>query len=154
MEKLRFDDGYKELEINGDPERILKYNPGDIGIIDRLEAAYTDVDKQMKDLQGLQISPTGNALDEASEAARIIRGLNESLRKTFDNLFYPGAADIVFGRMNPLALVGGKTIFENFLLAYTKLIKPQIEKEAKAAQKHIEKYKKEYDRMPAGNPKH
>lgn len=154
MEKLKFNDGLKELELNDDPNRILYYNPGDIGILDRLETAWHDIDRQMKDLQGLAISPTGNAVNGASEGAKIVRGLNKSLRTTFDNLFYPGAADVVFGQMNPLALAGGKTVFQNFLEAYGKLLKPQIEKEAKAAQKRIEKYKKEYDRMPAAKPEH
>lgn len=154
MEKLNFNEGLKELEINGDPNRVLRYNPGDIGILDRLETAWQDVNKQYKELQGVRISPTGNALDEASEAAGIIRKLNTSLRETLDKLFYPGAADVVFGYQNPLAIAGGKTIFENFLNAYGRLIKPQLEKEAKEMQKHINKYKKAYDRVPTGNAKH
>lgn len=154
MEKLSFNDGLKELEINGDPNRILRYNPGDIGILDRLETAYRKVNDKYKELQGVKLSPTGNALDEASETAGIIRDLNKSLRDTFDTIFYPGAADIVFGYMNPLAIAGGKTVFENFMNAYTQLVKPQIEKEARTMQKHINKYKKAYDRIPAGHPKH
>ena len=37
MENLNFDDGLKRVTINGDPNRVLKYNPGDMGILDRMQ---------------------------------------------------------------------------------------------------------------------
>lgn len=153
MEKLIFDDGCKEYEINGDPNRVLRFNPADVGFIDRLEAALNDVKGEMDKVKGVKISPTGNAIDETSEAACLVREMNKSLRDSFDKIFYPGAADVVFGYMNPLALAGGKTIYEQFLDAFAKTVKPSIDKEMKASEKHIEKYKAEYDRLPSGNIK-
>lgn len=154
MEKLVFDDGCKEFEINGDPSRVLRFNPADIGFIERLEGAMAEVTKEMDKLQGVKLSPTGNALDEASEAAGIVRSMNKSLRASFDQIFYPGAADIVFGAMNPLALSGGHTIYENFLKVFADIVKPTMNKEVQATQEHLAKYKDSYDRLPAGSPQH
>ena len=151
MEKLIFDDGCKEFEINGDPNRVLRFNPADIGFIERLEGALQNVTKDMESLKGIKLSPTGNALDEASEAAELVRSMNKSLRASFDQIFYPGAADVVFGAMNPLALSGGHTIYENFLKAFVAIVKPTMDTEVKATQEHLEKYKSEYDRLPAGS---
>ena len=77
---------------------------------------------------------------------------------SFNKIFpeTPDAAKVVFGTMSPLALSHGKSIFENFLTAFTDYVKPYVEAETKAAQVSDEKaaeYKAEYDRLIAGTPK-
>ena len=154
MESINFDEGYVEFAINGDENRILRFNPADIGIVDRMQASVDEMKAELQKIEGdVTMSPTGNAADQTSEMAGTVRALNKALRDQVDALFYPGASDVIFGRMNPLALSNGKTVYESFFEAMMKAIKPYIDKEAKKSQKDISKYKEAYDRMPSGNLK-
>ena len=38
MGNLSFDDGYKSFTVNGDPNRVIRFNPADPEIINRLLA--------------------------------------------------------------------------------------------------------------------
>lgn len=149
METIKLDDGYKEYAINGDENRILRINPTDITIIPKMEASLDKLRKELEGIEGIKISPTGNALEDGKNSAEVVRRVNKAMRDNFDEIFYPGAADIVFGAQSPLALSNGKTIYENFMESFIKTIKPVIESEAKKREKHISKYKVEYDRFTA-----
>ena len=144
-----FDDGVKEYEINGDPSRILRFNPADVGIVDRYYACVQKMEQELKSVEDITIDPAGNPLEEIGEAAVTIRRVNEVLRRNFDEVFYKGASDIVFGNQNPLALAGGKTIYENFMNAFKDVIAPQIEAEKKKSEKAINKYRKASDKFIA-----
>ena len=37
MQSINFDDGFKIFDINGDPDRTIRINTSDIGILERLE---------------------------------------------------------------------------------------------------------------------
>ena len=153
MENLNFDDGLKRVTINGDPNRVLKYNPGDMGILDRMQESLEKLEEELKAIQNIKMTATGNAANATQETAKIVHDINISLRESFDNIFYPGASDVVFGNMNPLALANGHTIYENFMLQFADLIKPDMENEVKKAQEHIQPYKESYDRMPTNDAK-
>ena len=48
MKSLNFDSGVKEYEINGDPNRVLRINPTDFGIVDRINKAKGELDKVVR----------------------------------------------------------------------------------------------------------
>ena len=152
MSSIIFDEGYRTFDINGDPNRVLRVNPSDIGILDRMMKAYEDMQKEVAELGDIKISNTGEAISDAVEVVGTIRKLNRMLRMRFDEIFYEGAADIVFGTMNPLATAGGKTVFENFMEAFIKEIKPMLEDEQKQTSENLKKYKDQYDRFVANKP--
>lgn len=144
MNSIVFDEGIKEFEINNDPNRVLKFNPSDPGIVDRYYTCITKMEAELEKVKDLQIDPEGNPLSELSGAAETIKEVNRILRSNFDEVFYEGAADIVFGKQNPLALAGGNTIYENFMNAFQKIIAPLIEEEKTKSQKAVEKYRSQY----------
>ena len=37
MQSINFDDGFKIFDINGNPDRTIRINTADIGILERLE---------------------------------------------------------------------------------------------------------------------
>ena len=45
MSSIIFDEGYRTFDINGDPNRVLRINPADIGILDRMMKAYEDAER-------------------------------------------------------------------------------------------------------------
>lgn len=143
---INFDDGVKEISINNDESRILRVNLTDFGIIDRVDKAIKHLEEEMEKLESekIKLSADGEAQDGMSEVAEQIRKLNKLFRDEFDNVFYPGSSEIVFGKQNPLSISDGKTIFENFMVAFAKYIKPFIEEESKKTKKNIDKYRKLY----------
>lgn len=148
MLNINFNDGIKELSINGDESRILRVNLTDFGLIDRVEKSLNDIEKDMKRLkvERAEINAAGDPVNEFSSEAKSIRKMNTVMRKRFDQVFYEGAADIVFGKMNPLALnADGMTIYEAFMFAFVKEMKPQFEAASKKNAEHLQKYKKAFD---------
>lgn len=150
---INYDDGIRDFTINGDSNRILKVNVNDIGIIDRVHKAIEDTKKDLNSMKmsKVAINSSGDSADKHLEReAKLIRDVNNKLRKRFDQIFYKGASDIVFGVQNPIALnSSGMTIYEAFLQAFVEVMKPSFEEAAKASQKKVDKYLDSDSMMPA-----
>lgn len=146
---ISFEEGYKEFTINNDPKRILRVNVGDVGLIDRMEKSIKEMKEKINEIGDIEIDENGNAESNLEIEAEAVRKVNSIMRKSFDSIFYPGASNIVFGKQNPIALVRGVTIYERFLEAFSKTIKPMIEAEAKHSEERVNKYKEQYDKAAA-----
>lgn len=146
---ISFEEGYKEFTINNDPKRILRVNVGDVGLIDRMKKSIKEMKEKINEIGDIEIDENGNAESNLEIEAEAVRKVNSIMRKSFDSIFYPGASNIVFGKQNPIALVRGVTIYERFLEAFSKTIKPMIEAEAKHSEERVNKYKEQYDKAAA-----
>lgn len=144
MASIVFDEGIQEFEINNDPSRILRFNPSDVGIVDRYYTCIQKMEEELKKTEDIRIDPEGNPVDTLESTAETLKEVNRILRSNFDEVFYEGSADIVFGKQNPLALAGGHTIYENFLKAFGKIIAPMIEEEKKKSENAVNKYRGQY----------
>lgn len=148
---ISFEDGVKEYTINNDSKRVLKFNPKDIGIIDRLEKASKDLEAEMNKLTNVDINFDGTSVQK--ETAEIIRHANAALRKAFDGIFYSGASNIVFGKQNPMSIVNGKTLYESVMESIIAEIKPAMEEQSKEIQilnknvSKVESYKAKYEEL-------
>lgn len=144
-----FDEGYVEVPLNGDKNRTLRVNPSDPNLVPRLKETLDDLNAKMDKYKDAKILDTGDGIGEASEA---VKELNKELRENFDKIFYEGAADTVFGPLNPFATASnGKTIYENFVDGFFKWLEPNMKKRNESVEKAVNKYKAEYDRLPSGN---
>ena len=47
-QSINFDDGFKSYEINGDPQRIVRIDTADYGLIERLRNAKNNINEEMK----------------------------------------------------------------------------------------------------------
>ena len=144
LESFNFDDGVKEYAINNDEHRILKVNVKDVGLVDRIETSIRNMETSMDAIKDVEIDEDGDAV--LAEYAQVIRATNKAVRRAFDRVFYPGASVIVFGNQNPLTTVNGITIYERFMRAFLEKVKPEMEKEQKASEEHIAKYKAAYSK--------
>ncbi len=147
INNINFDDGIKEFSINNDPNRIIRFNPADIGIIDRLNQAKNTAEKALKDIEKIDINLDGTAKVES--AAKLMTELTELLNTIVDDLFGEGTAKAAFGNQSPLSTVKGEFLFVRFIEATKSVIEPYIQEEVKARDKAISKYKGVYDRLPA-----
>lgn len=149
IQSINFDDGYKSFCINDDESRVIRFNPKDINLIERLDQAKKNANNKIKELNIGENKVTDlNNEEDVEETLTIFNDLNKFLLDQVDMLFGKGAGVIVFGEQSPLTTINGKTIFEGFLEGAIKIIKPYIEEESDKKEKYIkENYKKYYAKL-------
>ena len=139
MNNIVFEEGIKEFAINNDENRILRFNPSDIGLVDRIKNELEKIDVYAKD----NLSDKEN-FDLAIE-------LDKQLREHVDQMFYEGANQIIFADQNVMTTVNGMTIFERFFRSLLNTMEPYVKKEGRKSKEKIEKYRKQHDRIVAEN---
>lgn len=140
MQNLNFDDGYKEFSINNDPGRVIRFNPADFGIIERIKTAYDEINKAADLDKNIELKPDGTALDEFSKAADVVRDVDNTIREQIDYIFNSPVSDAVFGRQSTLGMVKGMPLYERFLNAVIPVIEKEVGIQQEASQKRIQKY--------------
>lgn len=116
METLKFDEGFREYDINGDKSRIVRFRV-DPNLKERIEKTMADIE-QLREKYG---NMKGDDLYKAGVEFR------EIINEAFDSDICTPA----FGNASPFAIVsGGKMLYEAFLEA----LLPALEKEFKAVQ--------------------
>ena len=122
--KLQFADGYKSVEINGDPNRVIRINPTDAAFIKRISGLgdktqeimqkYGDIDlssiEKLKD-----IAPEQPDFEEMKAAADNIDNIDKAVRELIDSAFDTPVCDIVFGDSWCISPSNGQPIYMNFL---------------------------------------
>ena len=116
METLKFDEGFREYDINGDKSRIVRFRV-DPNLKERIEKSMADIEKLREKYGNMK----GDDLYKAGMELR------EIINRVFDSDICTPA----FGNASPFAIVGGgKMLYEAFLEA----LLPVLEKEFKAVQ--------------------
>jgi hypothetical protein len=147
MQSIRFDDGYKEFMINDDPNKVIRFNPSDYGIIERFNTARKDILAEMDKLQkDFDIKPDGTPdvpEDELEEAAGMMSKARKLICDKVDYIFGNPVSEIAFGNQSPISMVKGVPLFERFIKAAQPFIEEEVKKEQIASQKRVEKYTKQ-----------
>lgn len=146
---LSFDDGYKEIEINGDPERVIRLNPTDAKFLNRLanfdesskriQEKYGDIDlNSITDLQNL--NENDSDFSKYKKVAETADKLDSAMRELINDIFGYDISSIVFGSDSCLSPAGGQPVFVNFMNAVLAYIKQEAEIEAEKSKTKIRKY--------------
>ena len=130
MKSLNFDSGVKEYEINGDPNRVLRVNPTDFGIVDRINKAKDELDK-------LHITSDLNGMTE----------LDKVVRTQIDEIFGVGSSDVIFGETNSASFAGGQPVFLIFLDCIIPEIERVVGEERKKSAAKIQKYTSQVENL-------
>ena len=123
MNNISFEEGYKEFAINNDENRILRFNPSDIGLIDRIKS----------ELEKMEVYANEHMTDKDNYDLSI--ELDQQLRSHVNEMFYEGADKIIFADQNVMTTVNGVTIFERFFRALLNTMEPYVKKEDARARK-------------------
>ena len=132
MNNLSFDNGFKELSINGDENRVIRFNPCDYELIKRAEGIYERLDKEFGEIDKKDI----DTLDKLSEK-------DIAVRKEIDYLLNAEVSNVVFGKTNCLSISNVNYIFDNFLTALMGYIETSIKEEEKKNNDITKKYTKQ-----------
>lgn len=138
---INFDDGVKTFEINNDPNRVIKFNPSDLNLINRLAEA----EKKIKEL----VEEAKEFKTTSKDTMALFNKLNETekeCREQFNYIFGEEYDHIVFGQQSIFSVSKGKTIMENFVDALLEEVSPILKEEQAKFDKNVSKYKEQYDR--------
>lgn len=138
--KIQFDDGFIDIEINGDPNRIIKWNPTDINFIDRfmafLEWVEVDfMDKLSRVSDTVPEKANGNDINKKDgvyfvggyKAGSMIEVSNEFCEE-LNKAFGYNISDAVFVGSSPMTMTKTGYTYSNFLDAIAPIIKESYEK--------------------------
>lgn len=140
MQNLNFDDGFKEFSINNDPSKVIRFNPADFGIIERINTAYNEIQKTTQIEDDIQLNPDGTPMEMIGKVAEVVKGIADSIKAQIDYIFNSPVSEVVFGNQSPLGMVKGVPLYERFLDIVIPVIKQEVESEMKASQKRVSKY--------------
>lgn len=139
MQNLNFDDGYKEYSINNDPNRVIRFNPADFGIIERINKAYEEIDRATIDTD-IELKANGEPMKLIGQAAEMVKSMSDTIRNQIDYIFNSPVSDVVFGKQSPLGMVKGVPLYERFLSTLIPVIQKEVEAEMLASRKRVSKY--------------
>lgn len=142
MNNLNFNDGYREYSINNDENRVIRFNPADVSIIERIKKVYGAIDDASKDLGDIELKNDGTPIESMESYASVVERLNETIREQIDYLLNGKFSNAVFGNQSPLSMVNGEPLYVGFLNSIVPEIKREAEKQRKESEKHILKYAK------------
>lgn len=147
MQSINFDDGLKSFAINGDENRVIRFNPADPDMMTRYYKAL----QMLKDAKGSLLSDVnldkeGNLPEEdkLGEASRALEETNSLIRKAMNLMFNSDVYDTIFAGQSPFCIVRGKYLFEAFMESLQPVLESEIKAYQKAGEKRMNKYLKEY----------
>ena len=114
MKSLLFDDGYESFAVNDDPTRIIRFNPADPEIINRV----LDVQRHFKDYsppEGIELNPDGTPKSDMERDGAYVAEFSGEMRKAFNGIFLSDVYDTIFAGQSPLCIVGQKYLYEGVL---------------------------------------
>lgn len=149
MMNINFDDGYREVSINGDSNRKIRFNPTDLNFYDKFMALYGWFQNKETEDRFKQVSEELGELEKTKEVNLenfkfgSVTKLGEEVNEKIDYVFGEGVSKVVFGTINPLSpTTNGSFIAYNFIEAILPLIKTTAEKSNKASEKYIKQANK------------
>jgi hypothetical protein len=155
--KLSFDDGYKTIEFNGDPNKIIRINPTDMAFVNRIASLsdnakaisekYGDINfDSVRELKNLDSDDPD--FEKMKEAAETLDKVEKSIRELIDSTFESPVCDIVFGKTSCISPAGGMPIYLNFIGVIFEFIKTEMEKQNAKSEAKMSKYTKQAKEIP------
>ena len=113
MATLSFETGIKTFDINGDPNRVVSFNPSDLNFIHRLYDGYMKLDALQR-----KYSLQADKAPEATKMMAIAHEADLEMRKIIDGIFAAPVSEIVFEGQATNAITGdGCPLWLGFLVA-------------------------------------
>lgn len=127
MEKLIFDTGIKEYEINGNG--VLRFNPSDPNVYARFFDAAEQIQEIEKDLV-VKGESLNNEEKDGEAAIRLMQEADKKVKELLGQVFGPGNDfDKLLGGVNLLAVaVNGERVVTNLMQALLPVIEQGAQK--------------------------
>ena len=117
------------------------FNPTDSSFVERLYAAFEDLDKK-QDSYRAQIE----SMADKKEIFDFARERDAEMRAIIDGVFEAPVSETVFGGMNVYAIAGGLPVWCNLMMAVMDEIDTAFTREQKLTNPRISKYTAKYQK--------
>jgi len=117
MRSLQIDAGLVRIAINGDPERVIEFNPGDVLFAERFYQLLAEFEAKESDFSSRADELDRAEGDNMGERLAFLHEVCEFMRAKIDALFGAGTSQKAFGDSLSLEM------FEQFFTGITPFIK-------------------------------
>ena len=147
--KLSFDDGYKTIEFNGNPEKVIRINPADPNFISRISCIkekakeiaekYGDIDLSALD-KLKEVNEGDDEFEHLKAAAETANKIETATRELIDSIFEQPVCDIIFGKSSCLTPVNGRPMYMGFLESVMDFMAEEVKKNTAERRKKMKQY--------------
>lgn len=139
MGNLSFDDGYKSFTVNDDPARVIRFNPADPEIINRI-LRVRDAFQDYQVPEGIELNPDGSPKGDIEKDGAYVAEFSSAMRKAFNDIFLSDVYDTIFAGQSPLCISGQEYLYVAVLNALIVLMKPAVEEYNRKNRQKMDKY--------------
>lgn len=139
MKSLSFNDGRQNFMVNNDPAKIIRFNPADPEILNRIletQKKFTSYNLP----EDIELNPDGSPKGDLEKGAAYIAEFTSAMRTAFNGIFNSDVYDTIFDGQSPLCIVGQKYLFEEVFEGVLKLMEPAIKEYNKKNEQKMRKY--------------
>ena len=144
MKNLSFNDGKESFKINNDPNRVIRFNPADPEIINRILGVQKDFQNYTLD-ESIELNPDGTPKSGLEKEGAYVAEFTKTMRKIFNDIFNSDVYDIIFDGQSPFCIVGQKYLFEEVLDGLINIMQQAIDKYTKENDKKMRVYLKDVE---------
>lgn len=134
---LNFEDSVEALKINGDENKILKFNPTSMMLLKNIEKANAEIVSEIERLDA----------DETLNSENKFEMMDTFVKAKIDEIFGAGTSEMVFGSDYSIVTVKGNYVYENFLIAIMNYMTARIKEETELSQKRVQEYTKKAEEL-------
>ena len=142
MQNLVFDEGYKEFTINGDENRVIRFNPSDIAILKRLDEAKDKILEAMQVEKDIELDVEGKPIESLENASKVVKHIDDTIKEQINYVFDYNVSDVVFGKQSPMANIKGLPLYVRFMESVKPVIESALKEESEKSRKRVNKYTK------------
>ena len=137
-EKLTFDLGVKEYDING---AVTRFNPTDANFIDRFYEAMERLDEEQRKGR----DEVDRRIDDPKAMFEYATERDARMRREIDGIFGEGFADRLFADMNCYAYANGLPVWMNLFFVVADKINEAMEDERAKTDPRMKAYSRKYE---------
>ena len=135
---LQFDTGLVTYHLNEQCDVV--FNPTDSVFVEKLYAAFNDLDKKQESYQD-QVS----RMTDRAKIFDLMRQRDKEMRELIDSVFDgTPVSTLLFGSMNVYAMASGLPVWANLMLAIMDEVDTAFAREQKATNPRVQKYMAKY----------
>lgn len=135
--RIQVSSGVQEFDINGNG--IVKFNPADTDFLDRLFAAFDEMELRQAERRSKAAEMKGR------EFFDYVRKMDEETRELIDGVFNAPICEMAFPGLCLYSLAEGLPLWCNLMLAIFDEIDAALDESDKKARYRIDKYTKKYE---------
>ena len=140
MQSINFNDGFKIFDINGNPDRTIRINTADIGILERLE-------NSIDTLNGLVEKAKRTEKGQGNKKYAVLGEIDKSIKEQINYVFGSDVSTSAFGTACCFTFVKGKPIFQNFLDAVIPIVEEDTKKGTEQMKAILDEYKNQLSKI-------